>query len=101
MRIVGVTACPTGVAHTFMAKKALENAAEKLGHSIKIETQGATGIENQLTSDDILNADVVILAVGIDIPNKDRFKGAKVVEVPVAAAMKSPETLLKKIEQKL
>ncbi|WDV45387.1 PTS fructose transporter subunit IIB [Clostridiaceae bacterium M8S5] len=101
MRIVGVTACPTGVAHTFMAKKALENAAEKLGHSIKIETQGATGVENKLTKEDIESADVVILAIGIDIPNKDRFKGARVVEIPVATAMKSPETLIKKIEEKL
>lgn len=101
MYIVAVTACPTGVAHTFMAKKALEDAAKKLGHSIKIETQGATGIENELTIEDIRASDIAILAVGIDISNKDRFKGAKVVEVPVATVIKSAESLIKKIEEKL
>ena len=101
MNIVAVCACPTGVAHTYMAKKALEKAAEKLGHTIKVEAQGALGIENEITMDDVNQADVVILAVEVGIAKRDRFDGKVIVTVPVQSAVKSPESLLKKIEEKI
>lgn len=99
MKIVAVAACPVGVAHTYMAKKALEDAAEKLGHTIKVETQGALGIEDEISAQDIAEADVAILAVEVGIAKAERFKDIKTVNVPVNVAIKSPESLLKKVEQ--
>lgn len=96
MKIVVVTACPTGVAHTFMAKSALEKAAKKLGHSIKVETQGAMGIENEITPKDLEDADAVILAIDTNIDKMERFKGKKIIRVGVSTAMKNPEELINK-----
>lgn len=101
MKIVAVCACPTGVAHTYMAKKALEKAAEKLGHGIKVEAQGALGIENEITAQEAAECDVVILAVEVGIAKRDRFDGKPIVNVPIQSVVKSPETLLKKIEEKM
>jgi len=95
MRIVAVTACPTGIAHTYMAAERLEKAAKKLGHAIRVETQGAMGIENPLSADDLGNADVVILAAGIPVRNRERFEGLRVVEVSVQEAIRNPEGILK------
>lgn len=101
MKIVAVCACPTGVAHTYMAKKALEKAAEKLGHTIKVEAQGALGIENEITQEEVKHADIVILAVEVGIAKRERFEGKPIVTVPVQSAVRNPESLLKKIEEKL
>jgi fructose-specific phosphotransferase system IIB component len=101
MNIVAVCACPTGVAHTYMAKTALENAAKKLGHQIKVEAQGAMGIENELTPEDVEKADVVILAIEVEIAKRDRFYGKPTVKVPVQIAVKNPEELIKKVEAKI
>jgi fructose-specific phosphotransferase system IIB component len=94
MNIVAVTACPTGIAHTYMAAERLEKAAKRLGHTIKVETQGAMGIENELSPDDIARADVVILAAGIAVRDRDRFAGMRIVEVPVQDAIKDPERIV-------
>ena len=94
MNLVAVTACPTGVAHTYMAAERLEKAAKKLGHTIRVETQGAMGIENELTADDVKNADVVILAAGIPVRNRERFEGLRVVEVSVQEAIRDPDRIL-------
>jgi fructose-specific phosphotransferase system IIB component len=94
MNIVAVTACPTGIAHTYMAAERLEKAARRLGHAIKVETQGSMGIENELSTDDIAHADVVILAAGIAVRDSERFAGMRVVEVPVQDAIKDPERIL-------
>lgn len=94
MKIVAVTACPTGIAHTYMAAERLERAAKKLGHTIKVETQGAMGIENALTAADVKGADVVILAAGIAIRDRERFEGLRVVEVVVQDAIRSAEGVL-------
>ncbi len=94
MNIVAVTACPTGIAHTYMAAERLEKAARRLGHTIKVETQGAMGIENELSADDIARADIVILAAGIAVRNRDRFEGMRIVEVPVQDAIKDPERIV-------
>ena len=93
--LVGATGCATGVAHTFMAEEALEKAAEKLGYTIKIETHGQTGIENNLTSTEIADAQAVIVASDIDV-GLERFAGKRLVVVPVARGVKEPDALIKK-----
>ncbi|WP_017471434.1 PTS fructose transporter subunit IIC [Amphibacillus jilinensis] len=92
MKIIGVTACPTGIAHTYMAAEKLQKAAEAEGHQVKIETQGAK-TENVLTEQEIKEADVVILAVdkGIDL---SRFAGKTIKKVSTSKAIKDPITIL-------
>lgn len=94
MNIVAVTACPAGVAHTYMAKKGLEKAAKKFGHTIKVETQGSMGLENEIKPKDLETADLVIFAVDTKIEKADRFKNLKVYEVPVAAAVKNADKVI-------
>ncbi|MBN8597867.1 MAG: PTS fructose-like transporter subunit IIB [Planctomycetes bacterium] len=94
MKIVGVTACPTGIAHTYMAAEQLEKAAKAAGHQIKVETQGSMGIENELSAADVKGADVVIFAVDIEIEKKERFEGKKVIKVGVTEAIKNPNGVL-------
>ncbi len=94
MKIVAVTACPTGIAHTYMAAERLEKAARKLGHAIEVETQGAMGIENGLTEADVKGADVVLLAAGIPVRDRERFAGRRVVEASVQDAIRDPERVL-------
>lgn len=94
MRIVGVTACPTGIAHTYMAAEKLERAAKAAGHQIKVETQGAMGIENELSPSDVQSADVVIFAVDIEVEKKERFDGKRVVKVGVTEAIRNPDGVL-------
>ena len=93
MHIVAVTACPIGIAHTYMAAEKLEKVAKELGHTIKVETQGAMGIENELTPADIAQADVVILATDIAIEKASRFAGIKKVEIPVQRVLKDPKAV--------
>ncbi|MDF7683582.1 fructose-specific PTS transporter subunit EIIC [Lactobacillus sp. ESL0679] len=93
--LVGATGCATGVAHTFMAEEALEKAAKKLGYTIKIETHGQTGIENNLTNDEIEEAKAIIVASDIDV-GTDRFAGKRLIVVPVARGVKEPEELIEK-----
>lgn len=97
MKIVAITACPTGIAHTYMAAEKLEKTAKSLGHQIKVETQGAMGIENELTPEDIRTADGIIFAVDIEVEGLDRFTGRRVVRVPVQDAIKDPKGILTKL----
>ena len=94
MNIVAVTSCPTGVAHTYMAAERLERAARKLGYTIKVETQGAMGIENELTTEDIAGAQVAVLAAAVPVRNPERFAGLRIVEVSVGEAIKNAEGIL-------
>ncbi len=94
MNIVAVTACPTGIAHTYMAAERLEKTARRLGHAIKVETQGSMGVENALSADEIARADVVLLAAGIAVRDRERFEGKRIVEVSVQDAIKDPERVL-------
>jgi fructose-specific phosphotransferase system IIB component len=96
MKIVAVTACPTGIAHTYMAAEQLEKTAKAAGHQIRVETQGAMGIENELTAKDIKEADVAIFAVDSGVEKKQRFDGKKVVQVGVSEAIKNPKGVLAK-----
>jgi PTS system fructose-specific IIB component/fructose-specific PTS system IIB-like component len=97
VKIVAVTACPTGVAHTYMAAEQLQKTAKKLGHTIKVETQGAMGIENDLYRADIDGADVAIIAADVALEQADRFDRIRKVEVPVQAALKDPEAIFAKL----
>ena len=92
--VVGVTACPTGIAHTYMAAEALEKAGEKLGIPIKIETRGSEGPRNVLTDEDIRHARGVIVAADTKVP-MDRFDGKPLIEVKVADGIHKPEELVK------
>ncbi|MCM0650797.1 fructose PTS transporter subunit IIB [Clostridium swellfunianum] len=85
MKIIAVTACPTGVAHTNIAARAIEKAAKVLGYDIKVERQGALGIQNRLTKEDIQLSDVVIFAVSQKVLDEQRFSGKVVHIVPVNA----------------
>jgi PTS system fructose-specific IIB component/fructose-specific PTS system IIB-like component len=97
MKLVAVTACPTGIAHTYMAAEQLEKTARKLGHSIKVETQGAMGIENELSQSDIDAAEAAIFAVDITIEQAERFDRIRKIQVPVQAALKDPEAIFAKL----
>ena len=99
MKFVAVTACPTGIAHTYMAAAQLEKAAKRLGHSIKVETQGSMGIENELSENDIREARAAIFAVEIPVRNKDRFDGITIIEVSVQDAIKNPDAIFTKFVQ--
>ena len=101
MKIVAVTACPTGIAHTYMAAARLEKIAKSLGHEIKVETQGAMGIENNLTESDIRQAHIAIFAVDIEVEGRERFNGVKVIQVPLQEALKNPESIFAKIQRSI
>lgn len=97
MKLVAVTACPTGIAHTYMAAEKLEKTAKKLGHVIKVETQGAMGIENELTQADVDAAEAAIIATDIAIERPERFQRVRQVHVPVQDALKDPEAIFAKL----
>lgn len=97
MKIVAVTACPTGIAHTYMAAARLEKIAKNFGHEIKVETQGAIGIENKLTENDIRQAHIAIFAVDVEIEGRERFNGVRVIQVPLQEAITNPEKIFSKL----
>lgn len=99
MKIVGVCACTVGIAHTYIAKEKLENAAKKRGYDIQLETQGTIGTEDELKMEDVKDADVVILAIDVKISGRERFEGKRVIQVPTTVAVKSPNKLLDKAEE--
>jgi PTS system fructose-specific IIC component len=94
-KIVAITACPTGVAHTFMAATALEDKAKQLGYEIKVETRGSVGAKNQLTAEDINAADVVIIAADITV-DLVRFNGKKLYKTSTSLALKKTEQEINK-----
>lgn len=96
-RVLAVTSCPIGIAHTYMAAEALENAAAKRGAFIKVETNGSVGINNPLTADEIKAADGIIVAADTSVELR-RFAGKPVVFVPVAEAIRRPEALIATVQ---
>lgn len=94
--IVAVTACPTGIAHTYMAAEAIEKKAKELGYQVKIETRGSGGAKNVLTDDEIAKAAGVIVACDTNVPT-DRFDGKKVIECQVSDGINKAEELIKRI----
>lgn len=94
--IVAVTACPTGIAHTYMAAEAIEKKAKELGYQVKVETRGSGGAKNVLTDDEIAKAAGVIVACDTNVPT-DRFDGKKVIECHVSDGINKAEELIKRI----
>lgn len=102
MKVVAVTACPTGIAHTYMAQEAIEKECQKRGYEVQVETQGGMGIENELEQETIDAADVVILAIAVEIEGQERFEEktdqGKVLVVEPGEAIRAPQLVLDKAE---
>lgn len=103
MKVVAVTACPTGIAHTYMAQEAIEKECRKRGYEVKVETQGSMGIENELEQEEIDAADIVIMAVAIGIEGEERFEekevAGKVLNVDPGEVIKHPVETIDKAEK--
>ncbi|WP_347552559.1 PTS fructose transporter subunit IIABC [Pseudalkalibacillus hwajinpoensis] len=95
MKLLAITSCPNGIAHTYMAAENLQKAADKMGVDMKVETQGSIGVENKFTEKDIQEADGIIIAADKTV-EKDRFVGKKVLVVGVQEGIRKPEELIKK-----
>ena len=102
MKIVGISACPTGIAHTYMAQEAIEKEGKRRGHDVKIETQGSMGIENELEQEEIDAADAVVFAVSIAIEGEERFEGKveenKLITIDPGEAIRKAKELFDKLE---
>lgn len=101
MKIVGITACTVGIAHTYMAEAALKKGALKRNYQISVETQGSMGIENRLDEEDIKNADIVILAVDAKVSEIERFDGKKILEVSTSDVINNVDKVLDEAENLL
>ena len=99
-RIIGVCACPAGIAHTYMAAENLERQGKKLGFQVKIETNGSGGVENRLREEDIKEADYVIIAADTRV-EMERFRGKKLLEVSVTDAVRKGESVYEKLNDAL
>lgn len=97
MKLLAITSCPNGIAHTYMAAENLQKAADKLGIEMKVETQGSIGVENELTAKEIEEADGIIIAADKTV-NKERFIGKKLIAVGVQEGIRNPEKLINKIK---
>lgn len=93
--VLGVTGCPTGIAHTYMAAEALEKTAKEMGYSVKVETRGSGGAKNILTPEEIKKAKAIIVAADVNVP-MDRFDGKEVLQVPVKDGVSKPKELIEK-----
>ena len=100
MKIAGVTKCPTGIAHTYMAAERLEVTGKKLGHEMYVETQGSQGTENVLTDREIEEADYVIIAADIAVDGTERFVGKKVFRTPIKPVLRDTEKIFRDMEEK-
>jgi PTS system fructose-specific IIC component len=95
MKILGVTACPTGIAHTYMAAEAIEEAAKEKGYEVKVETRGSVGVENELTQEEIDSADAIVLACDTSVPT-ERFVGKRMISVSVSEGIKDAGALIER-----
>ena len=96
MKIVGISACPAGLAHTPMAAKALEKAGAKLGYNLKMEQQGSMGQINTISDEEAKECDFVIIASDQKIIGMERFEGKPVIRVNITTCIKAPEAVIKK-----
>ncbi|BBW97817.1 hypothetical protein GsuE55_26500 [Geobacillus subterraneus] len=92
MKVLAITSCPNGIAHTYMAAENLQKAAQKLGVEMKVETQGSIGVENELTEQEIREADGIIIAADKTV-DKSRFVGKRLIEVGVQEGIRHPEKI--------
>lgn len=97
MKVLAVTACPVGIAHTYMAAENLQKAGEEMGIDIKVETQGSIGVENPLTEQDIEEADAIIIAADKEV-SKERFVGKKLIVTGVQDGIRKPKELIERIQ---
>ncbi|PLR85047.1 PTS fructose transporter subunit IIBC [Bacillus canaveralius] len=97
MKLLAITSCPNGIAHTYMAAENIQNAAKNLGVEMKVETQGSIGVENELTAEEIEKADGIIIAADKTV-DKSRFVGKKLIETGVQEGIHNPEALIKQFE---
>lgn len=100
-KLVALCACPMGLAHTFMAAEAIKKAALEMGYEVKVETQGADGIQNQLTPKDIKEADIILHAIAVTPQDMERFEGYELYEVGLQEVIKNPKGVIKEIEEDL
>ena len=100
-KLIALCACPMGLAHTFMAAEAIRKAALEMGYDVKVETQGADGIQNELTTTDISEAEIIIHAVAITPLGMERFEGYEVYEIGLQEVIKNPKGVIKEIEEDL
>lgn len=101
MYIVCVTACPVGIAHTYMAAANLEKAVKAAGHEVKVETQGAQGLENEITKEDLERCDAAIIASDIRIKNHERFDDVPTMTVAVQEAVKDADGIVQELLEAL
>lgn len=99
MKIIGVTKCPTGIAHTYMAAARIEKECERLGYEVKVETQGSQGTENKLTKREIAKADYVIIAADVVIEKPERFYGKWVLKTRIKPLLKNTQGVFERLEQ--
>lgn len=99
MKIIGVTKCPTGIAHTYMAAARIEKECERLGYEVKVETQGSQGTENKLTKREIAKADYVIIATDVVIEEPERFYGKWVLKTRIKPLLKNTQGVFERLEQ--
>ncbi|KRO01232.1 MULTISPECIES: PTS fructose transporter subunit IIB [Levilactobacillus] len=99
MKIVGVTSCPSGVAHTYMAAEALQKAGKEKDIEVHIETQGTSGVDDELTSGQISAADFVVLSTDTSIRGTERFKGKKVVQLTTTQIIEKADALMNKLSK--
>lgn len=94
--IVGLAACPGGIAHTYLVAEAIEQAAKNLGCEVKVETQGSIGIEDKLTTKDLERADLIVISVGVAVRDAQRLEGfeEKTIHVPIKKAIAEAETII-------
>lgn len=97
-KLIALCACPMGLAHTFMAAKAIEKAGIELGYTVKVETQGADGIKNLITKEDIDTADIIIHATAVTPLQSERFEEATVYEITLQEAIKESKVIIEDIE---
>ncbi len=97
-KLVALCACPMGLAHTFMAAQAIEDAAKELGYEVKVETQGADGIQNELTPEEIAAADIIIQAIAVTPINNERFDAYEIFEVELQEVIKGAKDIITEIE---
>ena len=101
MFIVAVASCPVGIAHTYMAAANLKKYAEQKGIEIKVETQGASGIENEITAEDIARADGAIVASDVKIKNQGRLESIPTLSVSVSEAVKDAKSVIEELMEAL
>lgn len=94
MKIIAVTSCPVGMAHTYMASAALKKAAEKLGAQIKVETQGFMGVQDRITPEDVKEANVLILATDVALMEGERFTDLPTIKTTTSKLIKDSETIV-------